>query len=118
MREALRRLEATGAELTAEDIEREEAALADRVERVFKEIADVLVAEILIVEPERTVTLQYPENTPLPIVTKWVGLREHRLYCGQADCAVGQASQPCTLIQLRPREHAGSAGLTVGFRRR
>ena len=117
LREALERLRATGAELEAEDIDREDAALRDRVDRVFKAYGDVLVTEILIVEPERTVTLQYPENTPLPIVTKWVGLREHRLYCGLANCTVGETSQPCALIQLRPREHAGSAGLTVGFRR-
>ena len=118
IREALETLRARGAELKAEDVDREEAALGDRVDRVFKAEGDVLVAEILIVEPERTVTLQYPENTPLPVVMKWAGLREHRLYCGLADCQVGQASQPCALIQLRPREHAGSAGLTVGFRRR
>ena len=116
LRQARSLMRAKGVELNAEDIERDEAALRQRIDEVFGAHEGVLLGEIVIIDPDQTVTLQYPQNVSPPVVAKWAGLREQRMFCAIAECRAGDARQPCVVIQLRPRGYPGSAGLTVGFR--
>ena len=68
-------------------------------------------------ENDSLVTLRSHKEQSLPVSAGWKGLRPQRTFAAVADCKVGENSIPCVMIQLRPRPHSGSAGLTVAFRR-
>ena len=61
--------------------------------------------------------MRYPRERELPVGLKWYGLRQQRTFAGVANCVTDEGSEPCVLVQLRPRDYAGSAGLTVAYRR-
>jgi hypothetical protein len=75
-------------------------------------------AEIVFLEKGGAIsTFRSPRDREVPAGVKWFGLREQRTFAGLGTCVTDEGSEPCVLIQRRPRDYAGSAGLTVAFRR-
>ncbi len=104
--------------LTAKEVEVGEASFWRMLEVAFSENESILQGEIVFIErDESTTVFRYPRKREVPAGLRWRGLRQPRTFCALADCLVDDGSEPCVLVQLRPRDHAGSAGLTVGFKR-
>lgn len=105
-------------EITGEQLERGEALFWQMLDGAFSEEAEVLQAEIVFLEKDGSVSrFRHPRERELPAGVRWFGLRQHRTYAGLANCLTDEGSEPCVLLQLRPRDYSGSAGLTVAFRR-
>ena len=104
-------------ELTEAQLEQGEAIFWRMLDRAFSESPDVLQGEIVFLEKDGSVSsFRYPRERELPAGVRWFGLRQQRTFAGLASCVTDGGSEPCVLVQLRPRDYSGSAGLTVAFR--
>ncbi len=104
--------------LTAKEVAEGEASFWRMLELMFSENENILQGEIVFIErDESTTVFRYPPKREVPAGRRWHGLRQHRTFCAIADCLVDAGTEPCVLVQLRPRDYSGSAGLTVGFKR-
>jgi len=114
----LRRMRAERVEVTDEEIERGEALFWRMLDYAFSENPNVLQAEIVFRERDGSVSaFRYPRDREPPAGVRWYGLRQHRTFTGLSSCWTESGSEPCVLLQLRPRDYVGSAGLTVAYRR-
>ena len=104
--------------LTVKEVAEGEASFWRMLDFAFSESENVLQGEIVFIEKDESTTVfRYPRKREVPAGLRWHGLRQHRTFCAVADCLVDDGIEPCVLIQLRPRDYPGSAGLTVGFKR-
>lgn len=118
LKPVLERMRSEGAELDDEQIERGDAVFWRMFDYTFTENPNVLQAEIIFIEKSGSITsLRHPRESELPAGVKWHGLRQNRTFAGLTSCVTDVGSEPCVLLQLRPREYPGSAGLTVAYRR-
>lgn len=118
LRPHLARLRETGTVITEEKLEQGEAIFWRMFDFTFSENSNVLQAEVLFIEEDGSVTsLRHPRASQLPVGVKWYGLRQDRTFAGLTDCTTEEGSEPCVIVQLRPREYPGNAGLTVAYRR-
>jgi hypothetical protein len=114
----LERMRAEGAEVTAQQLQHGETLFWRMLDYTFSENPNVLQAEILYLEKDGSVdSLRHPREREIPVGLKWHGLREHRTFAALTNCVTEFGSEPCVLLQLRPRDYPGSAGLTVAYRR-
>ena len=114
----LEQMRAENVEITEADLERGEASFWRMLDRAFSENPDVLQAEIVFLEKDGTISrFGHPREREVPAGVRWHGLRQQRTFAGLASCVTDDGSEPCVLVQLRPRDYSGSAGLTVAFRR-
>ena len=114
----LEQMDAENVQITQEQLDREEASFWRLLDRAFQDSPDVLQGEIVLVEKDGAISrFRHPREREVPAGVKWYGLRQQRTFAGLASCVTEGGSEPCLLIQLRPRDYSGSAGLTVGFRR-
>jgi hypothetical protein len=114
----LERMRAERAEVTDKQLEHGEVLFWRMLDYAFAENPNVLQAEIVFLEKEGSVSLlRHPRERELPVGVKWYGLRQHRTFAGLTNCVTDEGSEPCVLLQLRPRDYSGSAGLTVAYRR-
>jgi hypothetical protein len=118
LRPVFEQMRAERVELTEDQLKRDEALFWTVLDRTFSEAPDVVMAEILFLEGDGSVSsFRSPRELELPAGVRWHGLREQRTFAGLARCVTVEGSEPCVLVQLRPRDYPGSAGLTVAFRR-
>ncbi len=118
LRPTFERMRQEGVTLTAKEVEEGEAAFWRMLDLAFTESKDILQGEIVFIEKDESTTVfRYPRKREVPAGLRWQGLRQHRTFCAVADCLVDDGTEPCVLVQLRPRGYPGSAGLTVGFKR-
>lgn len=114
----LERVRAQRADITEERLEEGEALFWRMLDYAFSENPNVLQAEIVFLEKDGSAsTMRYPRERELPVGLKWYGLRQPRTFAGLTNCVTDEGSEPCVLLQLRPRDYPGSAGLTVAYRR-
>ena len=114
----LERLRRSGTVITEEQLERGEEMFWRMFDLAFSQDPNVLQAEILFIERDGSVSsLRYPRDRDVPVGVDWHGLRQHRTFAGLTSCRTDEGSEPCVMLQLRPRSHPGSAGLTVAYRR-
>ncbi|RLB37112.1 MAG: hypothetical protein DRH30_13755 [Deltaproteobacteria bacterium] len=114
----LERMRADRVEVTDEQLEHGEALFWRMLDYTFSENPNVLQAEVIFLETDGSAsTMRHPRERELPVGLKWYGLRQQRTFAGLANCVTEGGSEPCVLLQLRPRDYAGSAGLTVAYRR-
>jgi len=114
----LEKMRAERAEVTEEQLEHGEALFWRMLDYTFSEDPNVLQAEIVYLEKDgSTSAFRHPRERELPVGLKWYGLRQHRTFAGLTNCVTDDGSEPCVLLQLRPRDYSGSAGLTVAYRR-
>jgi hypothetical protein len=114
----LERMRAERAEVSEEQLEHGEALFWRMLDFTFSENPNVLQAEVVFLEKDGPATsLRYPRERELPVGLKWYGLRQNRTFAALTNCVTDEGSEPCVLLQLRPRDYAGSAGLSVAFRR-
>lgn len=103
---------------TDKDLAESDATFWHLVDLMFAESDDVLQGEIVFVEADESTTrFQYPRGRDVPAGLRWQGLRQARTFCAVGDCLVESGTESCLLIQIRPRDYRGSAGVTVGFTR-
>jgi hypothetical protein len=118
LRPLLERMRAERVEVTDKQLEYGDALFWRMLDYAFSENPNVLQGEIVFLEKDgSTSTMRYPRKRELPVGLKWYGLRQQRTFAGLANCVTDEGSEPCVLLQLRPRDYAGSAGLTVAYRR-
>ena len=118
LKPVLEQMRAQNVELSEAQLEEGEALFSRMLDTAFADQPDVLQAEIAFLERDGSVsTFRYPRAGELPAGVRWFGLREQRTFSAVADCFSDDGSTPCVLLQRRPRDYAGSAGLTVAFRR-
>jgi hypothetical protein len=114
----LARMRAERVVVTDKQLEHGEALFWRMLDYGFSENPNVLQAEIVFLEKDgSTSTFRHPRERELPVGLKWYGLRQHRTFTGLTQCVTDEGSEPCVLLQLRPRDYSGSAGLTVAYRR-
>lgn len=114
----LQQMRSEGAEVTDKQLEHGEALFWRMLDYTFSENPNVLQAEIVFLEKDGSISsFRHPRERELPVGLKWYGLREHRTFAGLTNCVTDDGSEPCVLLQLRPRDYSGSAGLTVAYRR-
>ncbi len=114
----LRQMEAENVEITEEQLQQGEALFWRMLDRAFSEDPNVMQGEIVFLEKDGTISaFRHPRDREAPAGVKWYPLRQQRTFAGLAGCVTDDGSAPCVLIQLRPRDYSGSAGLTVAFRR-
>jgi len=113
----LERMRAERAEVTEEQLEHGDALFWRMLDFTFSENPNVLQAEIVFLEKDGSVSLlRHPRERELPVGLKWYGLRQSRTFAALTNCVTDDGSEPCVLLQLRPRDYSGSAGLSVAFR--
>ena len=114
----LERMRVEGIEVTDKQLEHGEALFWRMLDYTFSENPNVLQAEIILLEKDGSAsTMRHPRERELPVGLKWYGLRQQRTFAGLTNCVTDDGSEPCVLLQLRPRDYVGSAGLTVAYRR-
>lgn len=114
----LERMKTQHIELDRAEIERGEQIFAQMLGTAFLDDPAILQAEIVFLESNGEVSrFAHPADAELPAGVQWYGLRQQRTFAGVARCLLVEGSEPCVLVQLRPRDYPGSAGLTVAFRR-
>lgn len=114
----LERMRAQNVELTAAELEKGEASFWQSLDRAFSSYPEVMQTEIVFLEKDGGISaFRSPRDREVPAGVKWFGLREQRTFAALANCLTDGGSEPCVLIQRRPRDYPGSAGLTVAFRR-
>jgi len=117
LRPVFERMQAERMEITEAQLRDGEALFWRMLDYSFSENPNVLQAEIVFLEKDGSrSTFRHPRERELPAGVQWHGLRRHRTYTGLATCLTTEGSEPCVLLQLRPRDYPGSAGLTVAFR--
>jgi len=118
LRPVLERMRAARDEVTDEQLEHGETLFWRMLDYTFSENPNVLQAEIVFLEKDGSVSaMRHPRERELPVGLKWYGLRQQRTFAGLTNCVTDGGSEPCVLLQLRPRDYSGSAGLTVAYRR-
>ena len=118
LRPLLKRMRAERVEVTDKQLEHGEALFWRMLDYAFSENPNVLQAEIIFLEHDgSTSSMRHPRERELPVGLKWYGLRQQRTFAGLANCVTDEGSEPCVLLQLRPRDYSGSAGLTVAYLR-
>jgi hypothetical protein len=118
LRPAFERMKAERFELTEAQLEQGEAMFWTMLDRGFAKEPNVLQAEIVLLGKDGSISVfRSPRDRELPAGVQWHGLREQRTYAGLGTCLTDDGSEPCVLLQRRPRDYAGSAGLTVAFPR-
>jgi len=118
MKPLLERFRASGTVITEEHLEDGEAMFWRMFDFSFSRNPNVLQAELLFIERDGSVSsLRYPRQRAIPVGVDWHGLRQNRTFAGLTNCVTEDGSEPCVMLQLRPRNHPGSAGLTVAYRR-
>ena len=118
LRPLLERMRAERVEVTDKQLEHGEALFWRMLDYAFSENPNVLQAEIVFLEEDgSTSSMRHPREREVPVGLKWYGLRQQRTFAGLANCVTDEGSEPCVLLQIRPREYSGSAGLTVAYRR-
>ena len=118
LRPVFEQMRAERIELNPDEIAQREGLFWTRLDRTFADRPDVLQAEIVFREKDDSISsFRSPRERELPAGVRWFGLREQRTFSGLASCVTEDGSDPCVLVQLRPRDYPGSAGLTVAFRR-
>jgi hypothetical protein len=118
LRPMLERMRAEGAEVTEQQLRHGETLFWRMLDYTFSENPNILQAEILFLEKDGSVdSFRHPREREIPVGVKWHGLREHRTFAALTNCVTTDGSEPCVLLQLRPRDYPGSAGLTVAYRR-
>ncbi len=114
----LQRMRADRVEVTDEQLEHGDAVFWRMLDYAFSENPNVLQGEIVFLEKDgSTSIMRYPRDRELPVGLRWYGLRQQRTFTGLANCVTDEGSEPCVLVQLRPRDYPGSAGLSVAYRR-
>lgn len=114
----LQQMRSEGVEVKDKQLEHGEALFWRMLDYTFSENPNVLQAEIVFLEKDGSVSsFRHPRERELPVGLKWYGLRQHRTFAGLTNCMTDDGSEPCVLLQLRPRDYSGSAGLTVAYRR-
>lgn len=114
----LERMRAERVVITDKKLEHGDALFWRMLDYAFSENPNVLQAEIVFLEQDGSVSsFRHPRESELPAGVKWYGLREQRTFAGLTNCMTDGGSEPCVLLQLRPRDYAGNAGLTVAYRR-
>lgn len=114
----LEQMRSERAEITDQRLQQGEALFWRMLDHTFSSNPNVLQAEIALLEKDGTVsTFRHPREGELPAGLSWYGLRQHRTFAALGTCVSDEGSEPCVLLQLRPRDYAGSAGLTVAYRR-
>ena len=118
LRPVFERMRAEGTTITEEQLRQGEALFWRMLDFSFSNDPNILQGEIVFLEKDgSTSTFRHPRDRELPAGVRWYGLRQHRTFTGLASCFTEQGAEPCVLLQLRPRDYPGSAGLTVAFRR-
>jgi len=118
LRPLVARIRAERVEITDARIEQGEALFWQMLDHAFSENPNVLQGEIVFLEDDGSVSrFRHPREREVPAGVKWYGLRQQRTFTGLTNCMTDGGSEPCVLLQLRPRDYAGSAGLTVAYRR-
>jgi len=118
MKPLLERFRSSGTVISEEQLEHGEATFWRMFDLAFSQNPNVLQAEILIIESDGSVSsLRYPRDRDVPVGVNWHGLRQNRTFAGLTNCVTDDGSEACVILQLRPRSHPGSAGLTVAYRR-
>lgn len=118
LRPVFERMRAEGTTITEEQLRQGEALFWRMLDFSFSNDPNILQGEIVFLEKDgSTSTFRHPRDRELPAGVRWYGLRQHRTFTGLANCFTEEGSEPCVLLQLRPRDYPGSAGLTVAFRR-
>jgi hypothetical protein len=118
LKPVLEQMRANNVRLTEAQLAEGEAIFWRLLDRAFSEDPEILQAEIVFLEKDGTTSVfRHPREREVPAGVKWYGLREHRTFAGLTKCVTDGGSEPCVLIQLRPRDYSGSAGLTVAYRR-
>jgi len=118
LRPVFERMRAEGIQITEEQLEQGEALFWQMLDYSFSDDPNILQGEIVFIEKDGSVsTFRHPRDREVPAGVRWYGLRQHRTFTGLARCLTEGGSEPCVLLQLRPRDYPGSAGLTVAFRR-
>ncbi|MEM7137763.1 MAG: hypothetical protein AAF500_14360 [Myxococcota bacterium] len=103
---------------TERELTNDEASFWRLFNLMFSQDPDVLQGEIIFIERDESMSAyRYPSEREVPAGLRWHGMRQNRTFCAVADCLIDTGTEPCVLIQLRPRDYGGSAGLTVGFKR-
>ena len=114
----LERMRAEGAQVDDKQIAHGEALFWRMLDYTFSENPNVLQAEIVFLEKGgSTSAFRHPREREVPAGVQWYGLRQQRTFAGLTKCMTDEGSEPCVLLQLRPRDYSGSAGLTVAYRR-
>ena len=112
------RMRAERVEITDKRLEHGEALFWRMLDYTFSENPNVLQGEIVFLEEDGSVSsFRHPRERQVPAGVKWYGLRQPRTFTGLTNCMTDDGSEPCVLLQLRPRDYSGSAGLTVAYRR-
>ena len=118
MKPLLERFRSSGTVISEEQLEHGEAMFWRMFDFAFSQDPNVLQAELLFIERDGSVSsLRYPRERDIPVGVDWHGLRQNRTFAGLTSCVTDEGSEPCVMLQLRPRDHPGSAGLTVAYRR-
>ena len=105
-------------EITEAQLRHGEETFWRMLDFTFSQNPNVLQGEIVFLEKDGTTSVfRHPRERELPAGVKWYGLREHRMFAGLTNCVTDSGSTPCVIIQLRPRDYSGSAGLTAAYRR-
>jgi len=114
----LKRMRAAGVVANDKELEHGEEVFWRMFDYTFSQNSNVLQAELVFREEDgSTSAFRYPRERTLPAGVQWYGLRQHRTFTGLTNCVTDDGSEACVLLQLRPRDYAGSAGLTVAYRR-
>ncbi len=118
LRPLLERMREQGVRITEKQVDEGEATFWRLLDFAFAENPNVLQGEIVFIKSDDTIArFRHPRERELPAGVRWYGLREQRTFAGLASCETDEGSEDCVLLQLRPREYSGSAGLTVAYRR-
>ncbi len=113
----LAQMRAQNVELTEKQLEDGEALFWRMLDQAFSDRPEVLQAEVVFLEKNGAISrFRSPREREVPAGVRWFGLRQQRTFAGLSRCVTDDGSEPCVLIQLRPRDYSGSAGLTVAFR--
>lgn len=113
-----RNLQTENATVTEAEIKHAEGSFWSLFDLMFRQDPDVLQGEVVLLGRDDSVSaFRYPREREVPAGLRWHGLRQSRTFCALGSCLVETGAEPCVLIQLRPRDYGGSAGLTVGFKR-
>ena len=112
------RMRADRIEINDERLEHGEKLFWRMLDYAFSENPNVLQGEIVFLEKDGSVSsFRHPREREVPAGVKWYGLRQQRTFTGLTNCVTDDGSEPCVVLQLRPRDYPGSAGLTVAYRR-
>jgi hypothetical protein len=118
LKPVLERMRAERITITEQELQRGDDMFWRLLDLSFADDPNVLQGEIIYLERDGTTSsFRYPRDRELPAGVRWYGLREQRTFAGVTKCETDDGSEECVLLQLRPRDYSGSAGITVAYRR-